>query len=562
MALKEMINVDAMNNTTKYYLGEQDAAKEWNDNKSIAKRYFLPTAAYESFCQPSSLILLGRTGTGKTAILRRLEQDINDGSITGYQRPVRIQFQEILKCIPNFYSLTTTQKTYEELVDAIEMIINLRVMKKAYDTMASSAPLKSKLCSYLEKKGIHSDKKVSIIRKISKAIQVSAGFDGKPGQIAANLSLLGTVLSSFCDDEYSELMEELYEYLADAPLLVLVDTMDEYDVNDARLIIVVKAFISACFRYYTEVSYKHILMKVSLPSEIYTKIVQTLPGKQQGNTTVIQWGFKDLLCFIALRMKWWRDRNPEESTLFSYLDEYDVEDLAKSPSMASEVLNVILPLTCPTSLTFRLETLAYIMRHTTKKPRELMTLINAIIHRILQENDIQYFRCNEDKIREEIHSRQEELVLSALSMYETSYPQIGTYIEELLVNQEMRFAEIPSNRIKEVNAKLKSDSLMYDSSDIIRILIESGILGKVNKKSEIKPDNQMLRNAESITVITAVFEYQIKGRLNFTSRDEYIIHPMCYEHFSCFVDDHTLVYPEKSDNDGDEVYMQLVKSVE
>ena len=89
--------------------------------------------------------------------------------------------------------------------------------------------------------------------------------------------------------------------------------------------------------------------------------------------------------------------------------------------------------------------------------------------------------------------------------------------------------------------------------------MESGLLGKVNKSGVIAANNNMLCNENPITVLTAIFEYQIKGTLAFSSKDEYVIHPMCYEHFSCYVDDQTLVYPEKSDNDGDNVYMEIIE---
>lgn len=554
-----MQNVDTQNADTKYYLGEQDADKEWNDDSRVAKKFFLQTATYQSFIQPSSLILLGRTGTGKTAILRCLEQEIEQGEISEYKQSIRLSFQDILKCIPEFDAITTSPKLYVDLVDSLEMIINLRIMKKVYDKLPLKSDLKLRLSAFLESRNIKTSKREKVIRKIQRTIEDAAKMSETTEKFSKGLTVFGSIIKTICTDEYEDLIEDVYDYLKKAPMLVLIDTMDRYDMSDARLVTVVKALVSVSFKYFNNNNETHTAIKLTLPSEIYTKIVHSLPGKQQGNTTVIQWAYKDLLSLIALRIKWWRERESEESELFKFIDSYSVDSLMENTSKAKEVLHHILPDTCTTSLNFKLDTLAYIIRHTLKKPRELMAIFNAIIHKIIHEGKVDYFLVNEQRIKDVVHSKQEELILSALSMYETSYEKIGVYIEELLSNRQMRFPEIPANDIKELNAKLKASSLQYDAKDVIRVLVESGLLGKINKQGTIAANNSMLCNADPITVLTAVFEYQIKGTLNFAKNDEYVIHPMCYEHFTCYVDDHTLVYPEKSDNDGDNVYMDIVE---
>lgn len=51
------------------YLGNVDAKTEWDHNRDLARHIFLHTDAYSSYLKDDSLILLGRTGVGKTAIL-------------------------------------------------------------------------------------------------------------------------------------------------------------------------------------------------------------------------------------------------------------------------------------------------------------------------------------------------------------------------------------------------------------------------------------------------------------------------------------------------------------
>lgn len=132
----QMKNVDTFMDTERYYLGKTDAAKEWNDNAENAKSLFLHTKAYKDFLEEDSLILLGRIGTGKTAILRCLEDEINNGKISNISYMVRIHMDDIITALSDYEPFDNSDATKIAIKRCIEWIINVYVMKamiKKYD---------------------------------------------------------------------------------------------------------------------------------------------------------------------------------------------------------------------------------------------------------------------------------------------------------------------------------------------------------------------------------------------------------------------------------------------
>lgn len=563
-SISPMKNVDGLLKNVKLYLGKVDATKEWNDNREKAYRRFLHTQSYCDFIDGDALILLGRTGTGKTSILRCICENVNLKKINLYNIAIMAQFNEILENLMNVVDDFNSPMINEQLVKIISMYINCYVMK-ALLAQDNQINLDSKMYSYIKNNHLYDlgDEKYSRsgINKIQNMIKAAKQFSGKAGEIASDVSTVADIINAFVQNGYEEAYREMIGALQNKKVLVLVDTLDEYDLRDAKIVLCVKALIATCFEYYNNAAVNNIFLKISIPSEIHTHLIEQLPGKQQGNTVVIQWKNNDLLKMIAIRLLE-HCKNSKKKVLqfekeYRYEDFYD--DNVNSAENAKEMLYEILPRTCPTSLDFSFDTLAYCIRHTLKKPRELMTIFNYLLAKIYEENDSKFFINSPNEIRKMIHSTQEEMISAALSMYTTSYKEIKEACEIVLQGRKYYFQG------KDLDSKLKEAAVNrqgYDINDIKRILLESGLIGKVNEISKIgvkDDDNSKNRNyttENSIRIIKARFEYQVKGRLSLNRNDYYVLHPMCYEHFECMVGSQTLVYPDEYDDDA-----EIMKSV-
>lgn len=544
----KMKNVDGFLKNVKQYLGTVDAIKEWNDNPKDAYKRFLHTQSYQDFIEEDALILLGRTGTGKTSILRCICENVNNQNIATYKMAIMVQFNEILDAIMTTIDDFNSPTINTQLIDIISMYINCHIMKALLNKQ--NIDKTSKIKSYIKNNHLYDlgDYKYNHngINKIYNMVKKSQDLSGKSGEIAKNVTTIMDIISAFSQNGYDEAYQEMMNILKDNKVLVLIDTLDEYDLRDAKLVLSVKALIATCFKYYNNASINHINIKISIPSEIHTHLIEMLPGKQQGNTVVIQWKNNDLIKMIAIRLLYFINCNKNKCinlrNSYRYEDFYD--DNNDALSNAKNLLYEILPPNCPTSLEYSFDTIAYCIRHTLKKPRELMTVFNYLLSKIVEEQNTKYFYKTPNEIRNIIHSTQEEMISSALSMYTTSYKDINEACEIILQNRHYFFLG------NDLDGKLKeaaANNNGYDITDIKRILLESGLVGKINEISS---------NKDNVYFIKAKFEYQVKGRLSLNKEDLYVLHPMCYEHFECSIDNMVLVYPDEFDDDD-----EIMKSV-
>lgn len=562
-----MENVDGIISDVKPLLGEFDAAKEWNDNPERARQMFLHTEAYKNFLDPTSLILLGRTGTGKTAILRSICHQVLQGEVPEYSLAVMVPFDEILEILLNSSSpnLFTDRQSHLEIDKIIKMHINCYIMRALIKKYPDLASVSSKMYNYIRNQGLNdisedeyringANKFRDIIRRTKKEFGDKAGV--------ATICGIYEVGSILVNAEYEEAYQEMRRVLIDKRLmaLALVDTSDHYDLRDARIVSAVKRLIAVCFDFYNLVAKNHVYIKLSIPSEVHTHIIVALPGKQQHNTVVIQWTTNDLTKMIALRIL--RYFNEKAKQLPEFAKKYQYEDFYKECSNATDnakaLVHEILPESCPTCLDYNFATIPYCIRHTLKKPREMLYIFNTFLQKILNEDDIRYFHKNPSRIRDMIHSTQEDMIMQALSMYSDSYDDIQSACDTVLRRRCYHFlgSEL-DNKLKEAAANHHG----YGVDDIKRILLESGLVGQVASVNYIYVDNEEKDKRMSkylppspdntIQVIRAKFEYQVKGRLTLDKDDEYVIHPMCYEHFECCLGMRTLVYPEQFADDDE-----------
>ncbi len=533
-------NYDGNGLEEKQSLGKMDAEKEWNDSSAISEELFLHTKSYDKFISEDMLILLGRTGTGKTAILRYLEHNIKKGNINDYFDAIKLQFSDIILSLANYDDITTSAQVKQYIEVSIHWIIHVEIMKY----LVQKDETLSKTRSYLKSINVTKSTKINLdkILETLKEITHSKIVEG---------ALCATKLMNllFHSANYSEAVDEIQSYLKtkQRKFLVLIDNADEYDTNDEKLMVVLKALISVCFDFYNTANTNNVLIKIALPSEVYSCIFSGLPGKHKSNTVVIQWTYSDLTEFIAKRINHYAKQHNDVFYTLLNAEKFNQVD-------GNWLLKKILPKDISVNDSYKFNTFAICVRNTLKKPRELLVVFNALFSKILQEQNACFFVDNPIELLQILYYTQEQIIGMALSMYNNTYSDIEKVATIILNGMPYFFNNRTLNsKLKEAFSAIKNKQ--YDIEDIKNILLESGLIGVVTDVDLI--NTSVLDNDHAVYLINAKFEHQIKGKLVFNNSDYYVMHPLCYQHFRCRIKSNSLVYFDKNLDKDDVIHLIL-----
>ncbi len=540
----------------KQYLGSFDAEKEWKDNNAEAYKRFLNIGAYKVFTEEESLLLIGRTGTGKTAILNCYMYDVLNERLhnSKLKYAIKLDLKSYIMELAKYGEISDKTFIQNEIERNIEIIVNLAVMQE------------------IVKKGINKNEKdFESIRKYVNSQSFSSNFieqctneigniysDNEVGRIIGTIGVLTKFAQKYVSVDYQKAVDSLHRILKNGDFLVLIDSMDTYDIREVSVVYIVKALIETCFRFYNYNSEWHIQLKIAMLAEIYSHIVSTLPEKHQANTVAIEWKYRELVKMIALRVLYYC--NSANDVFAELKDRYTYKDFYDNYQNAKDFLTIILPQNCPASKSMQFDTIAYCIRHTQKKPRQLMKIFHMFMSVIIKSNDLSYFYHNVNKITTRIHMVQEDMIKDAISMYNLyTDNEIINICNCVLSNRRVDMSKKEFTDCIKTAAKIYKKSENYlDEEDILRILVESGLVGKYDREDLIEKGNDVFQNNNVIKIVTTLFEYQIKGNIYFASNDKVIIHPMCYEYFTNIIDYNALIYPAPIDDD-DDVIMPFIE---
>ncbi|HOO53859.1 MAG TPA: hypothetical protein PLX30_06435 [Methanothrix sp.] len=523
--------------TVTRYLGEGNASDEWRKFEKRSVEVFLHTKSYDAFCKNECLCMFGHRGSGKTAILKMLEYEIKNNKIKDYAFARVIDQEEAYNDLITSITLTPLQNLPDSTfinnikekwiwiltvsaMDAVTKAVNASVVPSA-DLNLIKDYLKSQDSLYV-------GEDVRPIRRLSKII--SDELENVNVWQLKGASVFARILDKLFTPSYANAETALFNILKkyNKKCLVMVDSLDAYDVRNNIVKLVSVALMEAARDFHKREFEKHIDIKVVFPSEVASYLLDSSPNSEKivPHIIYIYWSYGDLVAIIAKRYYKLINKNKNIPV-----------DLDTSKA-AREFLYQHFPekVLC-TYNNIEFDTLSYVILHTHKKPRQIIYLFNAILSCAYDENK-NWYNIKEQCITSAIFMYVDALVTNTYRVYNRIYPNTRKIVERALSGQPQIF---DFSDVDPMIKKTKSVRGNLNSDEVKQLLIDCGALGFEAKRYDLQKEK---------TIIEGKFQYQMTDSLPY--ENFCVIHPMYYHRLNIIKDRNILVYPRPSDKEEDE----------
>jgi hypothetical protein len=531
------------------YLGDVDAETEWNHNAEYSSSIFFHTDSYEEFKDLDSLFLFGRRGTGKTAILRMLDYEINEGKKdkqgkkdkpSPYICSILIDQEDVFhNLVAEIKQSPFAELDEDQLIHFLtvkwDWIITTSAMIKIFECFGKyNIPNIDIIKEYLLKNNLLDkltpiNRIIDILDKTLKELKKGKSF----------LSLFKNILlDKISSPDFKNARKFFYSFLRETGkyCLVMVDSLDRLNISDRIPRSVIASLVQAIRNLYLN-KQNFLLGKAVFPSEIYHHLDVFNPGKIEVKNIFIKWGYGDLLCLISKRFYTY------EKKLNDSIKQIDTCDYNESKNFIYKYLP-------PTIINYhgiKIDTFAFILRHTQKTPRQVIILFNVILT-IIDKEGINFIDITPKFLRKAIHARLDILAKESIQIYNMIYDGAYDIVRTILSHEKNIF---PGS---ELDLLIKKASSIYErkkhSSDKIKnLLFESGSLGIVVGKQE------HIQSSEK-ELVEALFQYQVKSFPKYPEKTICAIHPMLYQFLFNKVSKDKFVYPKPYEEEEIEVLIE------
>lgn len=500
--------------------GPTDAGLILVDDRAILRKMFDPNNKIYDALKLNPSIVIGRRGSGKTAYLHSVFIDTKYDSI-----------QEI-----------RTSKTFSQIVSEIEKNIAGSPLVEEIEGLWEELFYLSLMAWVAEKYG-HESKELAKIADFVARIDPNAvtSVESFLWKIVQTLSkkatgnFVGAVAAVIQEstgvsfDNAKRISNELLEKKGIRAILLL-DSLEQYPVHVQSVSHALSGLLKCAGQF--NCRNERFNLRLCLPAELYHEFfdhVSTNPLKDLAppNAFMLHWIASELLSIAAHRLSLY---------LELYYPDHNVSktDLS-SRDGARRFLKKFLPDTITNGLGRPEDSLAYILRHTQLQPRHLLQFLNTIFEKARRTCD-SYPVVDELAVKSAISETEHLLAEEVFSGYKMLYPAARKVCEACIPELPLSFSEADLQKV--FNRKGKKASAQNDFYDFRRILVETGIVGRVVGTTD--------------RYIIGRFEYTEPHKLAIGASDQLCLHPVFAEvfHFkSSGGGNSRAVYPYGSDPD-------------
>lgn len=363
--------------------------------------------------------------------------------------------------------------------------------------------------------------------------------DQQEGPARIIRDILKHLLSKFIGDSKGTVADEIEGFLSsktfeaakdrllaitkNEPLLVAIDTLEKYDVNDDLLMTTTSALIESASGFNVQYSSRGVHVKAFVSTEIFPHIKESVISnttKYIKNPVYLHWRPKDLIRLICWRFSRHLERSNYISVRTRDINWDDFNGVLEKmwyPYFGVELKN---------ARGLAEKTFPYVLRHTQMRPRQLVLLCNAIARKALKEKVFPDFK--KLSIADEVKEAEQILADEVVNSYSKIYPKVAQIIDALRTSP-MTFEGSYLDKQAKTTAFAWEGN--YSPANFRKLVAELGIVGRVRSFDE------------GTGIISADFEYTISDRLALRSTDECVIHPMFYSKLQTKKNRDIIVYP-------------------
>ncbi|PZX19054.1 hypothetical protein LX81_00752 [Palleronia aestuarii] len=459
-------------------------------------------------------VIVGRKGSGKTSVLSQTEHLGKFGVVfkPSLSKIIRQVGEQLFEHAHDLRRIDA-----EISADVWKRIVNVSLMGEVLKKFPDREfPKIEKYFFYIGKKAEGREHRGNILEKSEAYVRglITSLRSINRGSTESHIGYLVSLALDFAassEIDFEEALDELDQFLEESDIhaIVILDSKEEYDVNDFQSEAILKGMLRFVGAYGED--YRHVRMAIPAEGFFDLRGISSNPSKDFEDAMVLHWSPIELLRMVAWRyLIFLAGNDPVKLKKFRDLSLSSRDDVHQilSDFLSNEILN---------RGGSKEYTIAYLLRHSQLLPRQIIKILNLAFSGIRpsvprEEAEIR------DSIVQAIRESEGNICTEVFISYRMKYPFIERLCEEVLPNLPRFFSEAElKNAYRDRGKAVLQDSghlIINSFTDFKRCLLEIGCIGRVS----VKEKTSQYADAE--------FEYAIPGKLSISEDDELCIHPI------------------------------------
>lgn len=531
-----------------YEIGGLDA---WRDDAAQIEQAFVPIHQFLQLPEAHRCFLCGRRGSGKSAIAKMAEKRTD----WDYCRVIEGEAQQYGAYMDLVDQLIGQQRTglaidVKRFVQLLwRYVLQLVIMQTVYEYASKDDRPRDEnairtIRSFLDR---HHRLTTTIGLLLHDTFQEAmANVPAGPGPATAEA--FGTIQRSLNATDFQAAVNAVPIALGNSRVLIVFDTIESYKIHNEAMKQGLRGVVGALIGLLSEQNFKAIGVRFFLPAEILEDVTAEIPAKSLASTVFLRWRAGDIFTMISKRYLAMLRRTqllPPERLL-------ELDDLVKRSEQHTLgsgdgrnlrqrfwYENRFFPTVIPNRLHLTEDCWAYVLRHTQRRPRELIYVLNRIIRKAYRRRELPYISA--ESVVAGLHDSKtlQLLVSEALSPYEGHVDKFVNRARSAFSDKPRVFSYRDLKRFSKAFYEL-GPVAGIDSDRFIEFLLRSGVIGCVTRPLSMPRGNS--------PYCVASFEYLMQGNLPQSPDFQYCVHPAVGDYFHMKSGEMGAIYPRPDDD--------------